>query len=166
MNFTSKISGLIALFCLVAIVSQAQVGYMNSQEIFAGMASTQAAKSQAETYAKQLSDAIIAKETRLQQKIQDGEKRAASGSMTQNDINALSAEIQKEALAIDKERREAQSKIIEKEESLMRPLLSDFQSAVDAIAKESGYKFILDSSVILYADPSTDISSKVKAKVN
>ena len=165
MNYIQKLSVLtFSILCLAAVGATAQIGHINSQVVFAEMSAAKTAQSQLEAHSKQLNDNLVAQETKLQQKIEDGRKRAAN--MTANEIKALETEIQNEAVAIDKTRQEYQQKVFEKENELMQPLINKFQSSIESVAKENGYKFILDSSALLYADDANDVTTKVKAKLN
>jgi len=50
---------------------------------------------------------------------------------------------------------------------LLQPIYDKVNTAIKAVAEEEGYAFIFDGStqVLLYADETTDVSSKVKAKL-
>lgn len=165
MNYIQKLGVLtFAVLCFAAVGATAQIGHINSQVVFADMPATQSAKSQLEAHSKQLGEDLTAKETKLQQKVESARKTA--GDMTANQIKTLETEIQNEAMAIDKTRQEYQQKVYEKENELMKPLVDKFQSSIESVAKANGYKFILDSSALLYADPNADITTKVKSKLN
>lgn len=103
------------------------------------------------------------------------------------DLQNAYAEYQKQAQTMTQEKqREAQQKIIEKEqklqqyreqkfaqpngeyfvkqEQLMTPVKQKIFKAIEDIAKEEGMNFVLDKAgdvVVLYADPSFDITFKV-----
>jgi len=63
--------------------------------------------------------------------------------------------------------QESQQRIMEKSEELLKPIRDRVQKAIDDVAKENSYSYVFDASLgfILYADESTDASSKVKAKL-
>ncbi len=165
MNYIQKLSVLaFAFICFVASSATAQVGHINSQVVFADMATTKSAQSQLESESKRLSEELGNREKALQQKIEGAKQRAVN--MTANEIKALEAEVQKEAVSIDNDSKKYQMDLINKEQELLKPAVDKFQGAIEAVAKENGYKFILDSSVLLYSEPSSDVTSKVKAKLN
>ena len=68
----------------------------------------------------------------------------------------------------DRYEQEVQSKIIAKQEELLKPILEKVQNAITAVGKEGGYLFIFDVSVpntILFADEPLDVTNAVKAKL-
>jgi len=165
MNYIQKLSVLVfAFICFAAISATAQIGHINSQLVFAEMSTTKSAQSQLESESKRLSDELASREKALQQKIEAARKRAAG--MTANELKALEEEVQKEAVAIDTDSKKYQLDLINKEQELLKPAVDKFQGAIESVAKENGYKFILDSSVLLYSESSSDVTSKVKAKLN
>lgn len=165
--FIGKLGVLVFAFvCFAATNINAQkIGHLNSQEVFAQMPQTVAAKNSMEDYSKQLNDDFVAKEEKLKKKVQDAEKRYSEGNMTQNELETVRAEIQKQGAELEKVRGQFQEQLIGKEESLMQPLVDKFTKAIKDVAAEKGYSFILDSTALLYSEDESDISSLVKAKL-
>ncbi|GAB4137286.1 MAG: hypothetical protein Fur0041_11990 [Bacteroidia bacterium] len=64
----------------------------------------------------------------------------------------------------------AQQDFANKQKQLVEPIYNDINKAVKEIAKEKGYKYVLDSSkaagVVLYADPTDDIFELLRVKLN
>jgi len=61
----------------------------------------------------------------------------------------------------------AQQKIEAKSQEYMKPLYDRVHAAIDAIAKEKGYTYVLDSSQtsLLVSPPADDMMVAVKAKM-
>lgn len=155
-----------ALFCFAATnVTAQKIGHMNSQFVFADMPKTKSAKTSMEDYSKNLNSDFTAKETKLQKKVQEAEKKYSEGNMNQNELEAIRADIQKQGAALEETRQKFQTQLLEKEESLMQPLIDEFTNAIKTAAQENGYSFIIDSSALLYADDSADVTDLVKAKL-
>lgn len=170
MNYKSLIAkwGLLmfALVCFAATnVTAQKIGHMNSQLVFSDMPKTKAAKSQLESYSKQLESDFKDKEEKLGKKIQAGEADYAAGNMTQNQLQSLQAEIQKQGAELEQTRQKLAAQLIEREEKLMQPLVETFTSAIETVAKANGYNYILDSSAILYAEDAEDVTALVKAQL-
>ena len=72
----------------------------------------------------------------------------------QEDIYAMGAEMEKQ--------------LAEKQQAGMKPILEKVNEAIQAVAAEGGFQYILDTQagVILYADESSDVTALVKAKIN
>ncbi len=170
MNYKSLIGKwgvlMFALICFAAgNVNAQKIGHMNSQFVFSEMPKTKAAQSNLEGYSKQLESDFKAKEEVLGKKIQDGETRYAAGNMTQNELQSLQAEIQKQGAELEKTRQKLGQQLMEKEAKLLEPLRSEFVAAIEAVAKENGYNLIIDSAAILYAEDADDVTALVKAKL-
>ena len=54
-----------------------------------------------------------------------------------------------------------------KQNELLEPMVNKAKKAVEDVAKELGYKNVIDSSVgvLLYSDPADDIMAQVKKKM-
>ncbi len=155
-----------ALFAQTQQSTQLKIGYVDSEVILAQFPEAIKAKSDLE--------ALVSK------------WRKEADSMATELQNAY-ADYQKQAQTMSPEKqREAQQKIIEKEqklqqyreqkfaqpsgeyfvkqEQLMAPVKQKIFKAIEDIAKEEGMNFVLDKAgdvVVLYADPSFDITFKV-----
>ena len=56
--------------------------------------------------------------------------------------------------------------LLKKQQELMAPVLEKVQKAIEAVAKEKGYTYILDAAAgVLYADPQYDVSDLVRQKL-
>ena len=62
----------------------------------------------------------------------------------------------------------AQESLQKKQSELLDPMISKCKKAVEEVAKEAGYKTVIDSSqgILLYADPADDLLPLVKKKLN
>lgn len=69
---------------------------------------------------------------------------------------------------IENYQTESQDELNQQEKELLDPLLKEIQTAIEAVAKEQGFTYVMDTSsgVVLYADKSADIMSAVKKKLN
>ena len=61
----------------------------------------------------------------------------------------------------------AQESLQKKQNELLEPMVNKAKKAVEDVAKELGYKNVIDSSVgvLLYSDPADDIMAQVKKKM-
>jgi len=168
MNFKSIIKYtvvLLAVVCLANVNANAQqkIGYTNSQVLFSEMSETKAAQSQLKDYSEQLNKQYDAKEKALQQKLESIRKEAVN--LTPNQIKVKEEELQKEAMELENTRRGFETDIVKKEQELMRPLTEKFAKAIESVAKENGYSFIIDSSALLHGMDANDVTSLIKTKL-
>jgi outer membrane protein len=63
--------------------------------------------------------------------------------------------------------QQAQQDLVSYENQLLQPLIEKARKAIDAVAKENGYTYILNTTqgMVLYAAPSEDIMPRVKTKL-
>ena len=57
--------------------------------------------------------------------------------------------------------------MLEKRESLLKPIYDKVNDAIKKVAKDGGYQMIFDAStsILLYAEDGADVSDKVKAEL-
>ena len=65
--------------------------------------------------------------------------------------------------------QDVQRQVLERRDALLQPILDRVNTAIEEVAKEDGYAYIFDASpgtgILLYADESTDVAVKVRAKL-
>ncbi len=162
-----KLTAIIAFILITGIAFGQKFAYINTQEILSNLPEVQQANSNIETFRNQLISLGQQKLEALQKKYKDLEAKQSRGELSpvQLDQEAKKLKVEEEQLA--KFDQESQQKIMKKSEELLKPIRDKVQKAIDDVAKEEGYEFIFDASMgfILYADDSTNISDKVKAKL-
>lgn len=156
----------IAFTFLLSLNAAAQkFGYINTQQLLQEVPEVKEANVNIETYRDQLLKKGQQMLQSLQTKYQTLEQTRDNYSPKQLEVEVqnLKAEEQK----IMEFEQSSQQKIIEKSETLLKPIRDKIQNAIDAVASENGYTYIFDYSTgfVLFADPSTDVSGLVKAKL-
>ncbi len=157
------------LSLLVSGVFAQKVGYINSAQVMGLLPEVKEANSQLEVFQKQYESRIKTmveeyqkKGMALQQRIQAGE---IAPKMQEEEI----AKLQAEEEIIGGMEQEMRQKLAEKQESLVSPIIKKMQDAIDVVASEDGLVYVFDASpgngVLLYADPTMDVTSKVMAKM-
>ena len=159
----------LSAICLLFIVSsQAQkVGYINTQELVALMPEVKEANSQLEVMKTQFSKRGQDMLQVLQQKYQTFQQKQANGELSPVEAEKQGQELKAEEQTLVNFEQESQQKLVAKSEELLQPMQDKVNNAIKLVAQENGFAYILDMSQgsILYADPTTDISSMVKAKL-
>jgi len=125
------------------------------------------ANSKIETLKKQLQKKGEDMVKSLQAKYADAQKRQADGLISPKQLQEESARLQQEEQALGQFEQTSQEKIFKKSEELLSPIQARINDAIKAVAADNGYTYIFDSSLglVLYADPGTDVSTLVKAKL-
>lgn len=166
---TSMTKILTFAFLLVASLQlQAQkFGYINSQELIQNMAEVKEANANIETYKTQLQKKGEEMVKKLQTKYQSLEQKRAQGELSPKQLEVEAQTLQSEEVKIAQFEQESQQQIIDKSETLLKPIRDKIQNAINEVAAENGFQYIFDASlgIILYADDTTDVSTQVKAKL-
>jgi outer membrane protein len=164
---------IIALFAistllLAANTTQAQkIAHINVDELLGLMPETQAAEKEMQNYAQQL-------ERDLQEMQEDAQTKYQNlvnnqNNWTQLRITKEQEELETMAQRIQQYQVQAQQDLQDKQMELMEPIIEKAQNAVNDIAREKGYTYVLDSSqskgVVIFVEKGEDILPLVKAKL-
>lgn len=159
------------LFVAIAFVSFSMTasaqkfGYINSQELIAQLPEVKEANANIETLKTQLQkkgqDMITALQTKY------SKLEADRDNYSPKQLEAEAQKLQTEERKIAEFEQTSSQKIITKSEELLKPIQTRINDAIKAVATENGYTYIFDASmgVVLYADPGTDVTALVKAKL-
>tara|TARA_R110001592_G_scaffold72390_2_gene221095 strand:+ start:65347 stop:65856 length:510 start_codon:yes stop_codon:yes gene_type:complete len=159
----------LALFVGTASIAVAQqkIGHINADELLQLMPETKKAQTELETYGRQLEKDLTDMETELQNKIDSF--RANEKMMTTLARETKTKELQELQMRIQEYSQRAQQDLQQKQVELLTPVIERATTAVQEVAKENGFSYILDSSpskaVVVFAENGEDIMPMVKAKL-
>jgi outer membrane protein len=155
------------LFVGTMSIDAQKVGYLNSEEILALLPEVKQANSDIEVmkamFTKKGQDMV----KDLQAKYQVLQQKQAGGELSPVELDKQGAALKAEEAKLQEFDQSSQQKIYAKSEELLQPIQDKVNKAIKDVAKENGYLYIFDYSlgVVLYADPETDVSKLVKAKL-
>ena len=166
MKTFSKLLIVAVAFLSFSMTATAQkFGYINSQELISQLPEVKEANANIETLKTQLQKKGQDMITALQTKYSKLEADRDNYSPKQLEVEAgkLKAEEQK----IAEFDQSSQQRIMTKSEELLKPIQERINVAIKEVAEENGYTYIFDASlgIVLYADPTTDVTALVKAKL-
>jgi outer membrane protein len=150
-------------------VSMAQkgpkVGHINSNELMVAMPERTAVQKELEEYANQLKLTLDAMRKEYETKI--GEFQSKQDVMTDVIKENKIKEITDLEKRIGEFQQTAEADLQKKEQELLQPIIDKAKTAINDVAKEGGYTYILDASVgaILYSVDADDILPAVKKKL-
>jgi outer membrane protein len=159
----------LALFVGTASIATAQqkIGHINADELLQMMPETKKAQTELEVYGRQLEKDLTDMETELQNKIDSF--RANEKMMTTLARETKTKELQELQMRIQEYSQRAQQELQQKQVELLTPVIEKATKAVQDVAKEKGFSYILDSSpskaVVVFAENGEDILPLVKAKL-
>ncbi len=149
--------------------SQAQkIAHLSFDSLITLMPETKTATEAAQNYFKGLEQESIAMQNEFENKYKDYmEKEAGMSDMIkknkQEDLQQLQTRIQEF-------QRQAEMDFKRKQAELTAPIFQKAKKGIEAVAKEGGYKYILDTSLqntsVLYSEASDDVLMLVKKKLD
>ncbi len=160
---------LLAVFGLITFASQAQtaatkVGYADVDYIFSQMPEAKQIDAELKSMQAQLKNQIDSKVQKFQADLKLYQEQGATmiDAVKQNTERELTQQQQN----LEKLQQDAQTTLESKRTQLMTPVYDKVGKAIEAVAKENSFSFILNQQiggldVILYGDEKMDISDMV-----
>lgn len=165
---TKKAVLLMAAVACFGFAKAQKIAHLSLDSLITLMPETKTATEAAQTYFKGLEQESIAMQTELENKYKDYmEKEAGMSDLLkknkQEDLQQLQTRIQDF-------QRQAEQEYRKKQAELTAPIYQKAKKGIEAVAKEGGYKYILDTSVqstsVLYSEASDDVLLLVKKKLD
>lgn len=169
MKTTIKKAALIiaATGCLTFANAQ-KIAHVNLDSLVSGMPETKVASDAAQTYFKGLEQESISMQQELDTKYQDYQAKEAG--MSDLLKKTKMEDLQQLQRRIEEFRNQATQDYQRKTGELTAPIMDKARKAIEAVAKDGGFKYVLDTSsqnpTVLYSEPSDDILVAVKKKLD
>ena len=167
MKTTVKKAALVIL-CLgsFAFANAQKVAHLHLDSLSNLMPETKIAKGVAEVYFNDLKKTAGAMEEEFQKKYND--YLQAEATMSELVKKTKQDELQSLQTRIQDFNQQAQKDYQKKSADLTAPIMEKAKKAIEAVAKENGYKYVLDTSAgnVLYSEQSEDIILLVKKKLD
>jgi len=144
-----------------------KIGYTSVSYVLAQMPESKQIESQLKTYSAQLEAQMKTKYTEYQTKGEAYQK----GASTMTDVVRADKEKELQNLqqSIQEFQRNADQSLQQRQQTLLKPALDKLQKAIDDVAKENGYTYVLnsdgDSPVLLHGPEDGNISDIVLKKM-
>ena len=153
--------------CSIYTATAQKYGYVNSREILNDIPEVKEANANLDAFKLQLQKKGQEMVKAYQEKAMELEKKQASGEISPKQLEEESKKLQEEEDKIREYERSSQEKLYKKGEDLLKPIQDRANEALKKLAVDEGYDYIFDSSmgIILYADESTNLNAKLKAKL-
>lgn len=149
-------------------VNSQKIGYTNVEILLASMPEAAKANKEVEGFAKVLNDRLGTKDAYLQSKYEEYQEAVGTNKLTPQQRQIAEQELQKLQEELQSSAKDADQKIMEKQQLLMDPLLQKVQVAIDQVAKDGGYTYILNQtsgSNILYGLETLDVTKAIATKL-
>lgn len=142
-----------------------KIGHINSNDLLTAMPERATIQKSLEDHANQLKVTLDAMQKEYKTKI--SEFQGKQDVMTEVIKNSKIKEITDLEKRITEFQQTAEEDLQKKEQDLLQPIIDKAKTAINDVAKENGYTYILDSSVgvVLFSVESDDILPAVKKKL-
>jgi outer membrane protein len=156
-----------AMGCLTFANAQ-KTAHLSFDSLISLMPETKTATDAAQNYLKGLEQELVAMQGEFESKYKDYlEKEVGMSDLLkknkQEDLQQLQTRIQDF-------QRQAEQDYKRKQAELTAPIMEKAKKGIEAVAKESGYKYVLDTSpqstAVLYSEQGDDILNAVKKKLD
>ena len=161
-----KVALILAVSAMFSVANAQKIAHLSLDSLISLMPETKVAKEAAQNYLKGIDGESIAMQSELESKYKDYlEKEATMSDLLkktkQDDLNQLQRRI-------EDFKQQAQQDYQRKTAELTAPIMDKAKKGIEAVAKEGGYKYVLDTSAgsILYSEPSDDVLAAVKKKLD
>ena len=155
-----------------ALMGNAQkVGWTNVELILAYMPQTEAMEKKLGDLEKLALEQLEVKQKYYQQKLMEYMEAKQANKLTTAMDQAAQTELQKLQTEVQEGVQLAELKLVEKRMELLKPIQEKMQKAINDVAKEQGYDYILNNAVgsgiptILFGEDNADVTEAIANKL-
>jgi outer membrane protein len=171
MKKLAKIFAILALFIGITFSSHAQtqaplkIGYVDFNTLLQAMPGIDTVRTALQVYQGTLTDQMDQMRVEFENKYLDYQSK--SPTLPDAVKQSKEQELQQLQERIDAFQQQAQTDLQTKQQKLLQPLIDEAKAAVEAVAKEKGYTYVLNAieDVVLYSTPANDLMPAVKQKL-
>jgi len=169
-NKSLKMFLTLAVAAALTMSAQAQkFGYLSSAAILQEMPEVKQAEADLEVLQKQLQNKGQTMLEEFQTEYLELERKNQQGEISPKELDAEAQVLKERETEIAQYEQDMQRQLMEKRDELLGPIIEEINDAITQVAEEDGYSYIFDASpgtgILLYADESTNVMDKVKAKL-
>ncbi len=157
---------ILAATVCTSVISAQKIAHISLDSLVSLMPETKTAKDVAQNYLKSLEGEIAKMTDEFQKKYSD--YMAAGETMAELVRKTKEEELTQMQRRIEDFRGQAQQDYQKKYSELTAPIMDKAKKGIEVVAKEGGYKYVLDTSMgnVLYTEPADDILMLVKKKLD
>jgi outer membrane protein len=145
--------------------AQTKIGYINTNDLIPQMPEYKTVNTAIDAFKKTFVDVLQGMGNELQKGSADYQAKQAT--MTEAAKLAKQGELSDLQKRAQDYQTSAQQQVEQKGNELMKPLIDKVHNAIEAVAKEKGYTYVIDSGTtqLLVAPPADDMMAAVKLKL-
>ncbi|MEO6188074.1 MAG: OmpH family outer membrane protein [Ginsengibacter sp.] len=153
-----------SIFCGFSnsVVAQ-KIGFISADEVIQLMPEAAEVQSQLDQYQKSLYQNAQDKQTALNEAVQKFYKDSVTMSASLKEVKRT--ELQKQVQDLSGEDQKIQNQFDQKRQELSMPIQKKLQTAIEDVAKENGYTYVLPREALIVMPPANDIAPLVRKKL-
>jgi len=165
-NIVKSITIVVLTVGTISISKAQKIAHISLDSLITTMAESKTAQEVAQKYLKDLENQVATMDNELQTKYADYMKNKDTYSALV--ASTKESELQDLNKRIEDFKAQAQQDYQRKYGELSKPIYDKAKKAIDMVAKENGYKYVLDTSTgnVLYSEAADDILPIVKKKLD
>jgi outer membrane protein len=140
-----------------------KIGYISADEIIQLMPEAATVQNQLDQYQQSLSQNAQDKQNALNEAIQKFIKDSTTMSPSLKEVKRSDLQKQQQELAGEQQRM--QNDFEQKRQELSIPIQKKLQAAIEAVAKENGYTYVMPTQALIVMPPGNDIGPLVIKKL-
>ena len=162
---------LMLLLASAGLQAQTKIGYTNVELILAYMPETKNIEKELGTLESKIQEQLGVKQKYYQQKLSEFMEAKEKGILNEAQEQAAIQALQGLEGEIQQGLQLAEQKLMERRMETLKPLQDKMQGAIDNVAKEGGYTYILNQAVgsgipsILYGKESDNVTEAIAKKL-
>jgi len=143
--------------------AQGKIGYISQDEIIVSMPEAARIDTQLNTYQQALYQAAQDKQTTFNEAVAKFYKDSTTMNASVKEVRR--AELQKQVQELSGAEQGIQQQMQQRQQELALPLQRKLMAAIQAVAKENGYTYVLPKEALLVAPPGDDLAPLVRKKL-
>ena len=153
----------VGIFGISTTTNAQKIGYISADEIIQLMPEAATVQNQLDQYQQSLYQNAQEKQQALNDAIQKFLKDSTTLSASMKEVRRNDLQKQQQELAGESQR--IQDQFAQKRQELSAPIQKKLQDAIEAVAKENGYTYIMPKEALIVMPPGNDIGPLVIKKL-
>jgi outer membrane protein len=151
------------IFGFSTALNAQKIGYISADEVIQLMPEAASVQTELDQYQRSLYQNAQDKQTALNEAVQKFYKDSSTMSASLKEVKR--GELQKQVQDLSGEDQKIQNQFEQKRQELSIPIQKKLQTAIEEVAKENGYTYILPREALIVMPPTSDIGPLVKKKL-
>ncbi len=148
MKNLSVLFAAVLMFFAVGVAKAQKIASLDYEQVLSLMPEAKKVSTDLDTFSKAKGDELQKQFASFQTEVQ--KYQAEGAKMTEAQRTAKEAELQKSQQNLQQLEQVAQSDLMKRRETLLKPVIDKLNAAIEKVAKANGYDFIIESSAFIY----------------